>query len=127
MHLLTQRVLVILFGAVWTLGLHAHGATAQSQSTVATPEKNKEPESASQGWHVDGAPYLWFAGINRTVEALDHEASVHVSTRSVLSYCNFGLMNAVDTRYNRIIIPVDFMWLTLKDDKGFPSPTMLNP
>jgi len=101
MHLLTQRVLVILFGAVWTLG------TAQSQSTVATPEKNKEPESASQGWHVDGAPYLWFAGINRTVEALDHEASVHVSTRSVLSYCNFGLMNAVDTRYNRIIIPVD--------------------
>jgi len=63
---------------------------------------------------------LWFAGINGTVGALDHEASVHVSASKVLSYFNFGLMGAVEARYNRIIIPVDFMWVKLKDDKGIP-------
>src|SRR6516164_5162200 len=63
---------------------------------------------------------LWFAGINGTVGALDHEASVHVSARNVLSYFNFGLMGAVETRYNRVIIPVDFMWVQLKDSKGIP-------
>jgi hypothetical protein len=94
--------------------------STQSQSTMGTPEKTNEPEPASQGWHVDVAPYLWFPGINGTVGALDHDASVHVSARKVLSYFNFGLMGAVEARYNRIIIPVDFMWVRLKDSKGIP-------
>jgi len=63
--------------------------------------------------------YLWFARINGTVGALDCEASVHVSVRNVCRYFNFGLMGAVDTRYNRIIIPVDFMCVKLKVDKDF--------
>ena len=61
---------------------------------------------------------LWFAGINGTVGALDHEASVHVSVRNVCRI-SISLMGAVDTRDNRIIIPVDFMCVKLKDDKDF--------
>lgn len=120
MHLLKQRRFVILFGAILALGLSMHAANAQSPSTIATPEKTDAPQPADQGWHVDVAPYLWFAGINGTVGALDHEASVHVSASKVLSYFNFGLMGAVEPRYNRIIIPVDFMWVKLKDAKGIP-------
>ena len=107
-----------MFSAILALGLSMHAANAQSQSTIATPEKTDAPQPADRGWHVDVAPYLWFAGINGTVGALDHEASVHVSASKVLSYFNFGLMGAVETRYNRIIIPVDFMWVQFKDDKG---------
>ena len=120
MNLLTQTRFVLLISATLALALSIPVASAQSQSTMATPEKTIEPEPASQGWHVDVAPYLWFAGINGTVGALDHEASVHVSASKVLSYFNFGLMGMVEARYNRIIIPVDFMWVRLKDNTGIP-------
>jgi hypothetical protein len=69
---------------------------------------------------VDATPYLWFPGMNGTVGALGHESSVHVTARNVLSYFDFGLMGAVEIRYNRIVIPVDFMWVRLKDEKGIP-------
>ena len=117
MQVHTKLRSLILLGVILTFSI---SVSAQSQSTTATPEKTNEPEPASQGWHVDVAPYLWFPGINGTVGALDHDASVHVSARKVLSYFNFGLMGAVEARYNRIIIPVDFMWVRLKDSKGIP-------
>jgi hypothetical protein len=120
MHLLKHKVLVVLFGTICALGLNTAVATAQSQSTTASPETMDAPHPADQGWHVDVAPYLWFPGINGTVGVLDHDSSVHVTARDVLSYFNFGLMGAVETRYNRIIIPVDFMWVRLKDSKGIP-------
>ena len=101
MQVLTKLRSLILVGMTLAFSI---SVSAQSQSTMVTPEKTNKPEPASQGWHVDVAPYLWFAGINGTVGALDHEASVHVSASKVLSYFNFGLMSAVETRYNRIII-----------------------
>jgi hypothetical protein len=120
MNRLKRRILVVLFGIIYALGLNISAVTAQSQSTIASPEKTDAPRPVDQGWHVDVAPYLWFPGINGTVGALDHESSVHVTARDVLSNFNFGLMGAVETRYNRIIIPVDFMWVRLKDTKGIP-------
>ena len=104
----------------FSLAAMAFGPSAQSQSTMATPQKTEGLEPADQGWHVDVAPYLWFPGINGTVGALGHDAGVSVTARKVLSYFDFGLMGAVETRYNRIIIPVDFMWVRLKDSKGIP-------
>jgi hypothetical protein len=38
----------------------------------------------------------------------------------VLSKLNIGLMGAVEVRYNRVIIPVDFLWIKLSDDKALP-------
>jgi hypothetical protein len=107
-----------LLGFLLAFGLTSN-VLAQSPNTL-TSSKPDSPDPADQGLHVDVAPYLWFAGINGTVGALGHESSVHVTAADVLSYFNFGLMGAVETRYNRIIIPVDFMWVRLKDDKGIP-------
>ena len=104
----------------FSLAAMAFAPSAQSQNTMATPEKTGGTESADQGWHVDVVPYLWFPGINGTVGALGHEAGVSVTARNVLSYFDFGLMGAVEIRYNRIIIPVDFMWVRLKDSRGIP-------
>jgi len=120
MHLLKHKVLVVLVGAICALGLDVHDAIAQSQSTIASPEKTDAPQPANQPWHVDVAPYLWFPGINGTLGALGHDSSVHVTARDVLSNFNFGLMGAVEIRHNRLIIPVDFLWVRLRDTKGIP-------
>jgi hypothetical protein len=74
MHRLTR---LRFFIAALAFGLSIPATRAQLQGTVATPEKTDTPEPADPGWHIDVAPYLWFAGINGTVGALDHEASVH--------------------------------------------------
>jgi hypothetical protein len=102
------------------LAIAVPGTKAQSQEGSATLANSDSSVSADQGLHVDVAPYLWFAGINGTVGVLDHVTGVHVSARDVLSYFNFGLMGAAEIRCNRIIIPVDFMWVRLKDEKGIP-------
>jgi hypothetical protein len=120
MHVLNHFRFVILPCAALALALNMPAASAQSQNAMATPANNESPNPDDQGWHIDVVPYLWFPGINGTVGALGHESSVHVTARNVLSYFNFGLMGAVETRYNRIIIPVDFMWVRLKDSKGIP-------
>ena len=120
MTLSTQYgVKLLLSFSLATLGW-ATSASAQSQTATVTPAKTDSPESVDHGWHVDVAPYLWFPGINGTVGALGHEAGVSVTARDVLSNFNFGLMGAVETRYNRFIIPVDFMWVRLKDSRGIP-------
>jgi hypothetical protein len=87
---------------------------------MAMAAKPDTPNPADQGWHVDVAPYLWFPGISGTVGVAGLETGVHVTGRDVLSYVNFGIMGAADIRYNRILMPVDFMWVKLTDDKGLP-------
>jgi hypothetical protein len=51
---------------------------------------------------------------------LSRDASVHASASDVFSYVNIGAMGAVEARYKRIIIPVDFMWVRFSDNKGIP-------
>ena len=65
-------------------------------------------------------PYIWFAGVHGTVGALDHEASVHASFGDIFNYLNIGAMAAVEPRYNRIVMPFDFLWMKLSDNKALP-------
>jgi hypothetical protein len=83
--------------------------------TPAFPKAAADPDS---GWHVSLTPYLWLAGMNGTVGALGHQTSVHVSALDLAKYFNFGIMAQAEVRYNRIVMPVDFMWIKLSDDKG---------
>jgi hypothetical protein len=85
---------------------------------VAPPLPN--PPRPSHGWHVGISPYLWFAGVHGTVGALGHEASVDASFRDIFFNFNIGLMFALEPRYNRIVMPFDFMWMKLSDDKALP-------
>ncbi len=94
-------------------------ASAQTQAG-GTPAPQKGVAGDDDSWHFTIMPYLWFPGIHGTVGALGHDASVHVSGSDVLSYFNFGLMGVVQARKNRFVMPVDFMWVRLKDEKGLP-------
>jgi hypothetical protein len=86
----------------------------------AAPPLPDPPKSSNEGWHFGIAPYLWFAGAHGTVGALGHEGSVHASFRDIFSHFNIGLMFALEPRYNRIVMPFDFMWMKLSDDKALP-------
>jgi hypothetical protein len=93
-------------------------AFAQSTSSPDTPQaKQADP---NDGWHVEITPYIWFAGVHGTTGALGREASVDASFSDIFKYLNIGAMGVVEARYNRILIPLDFMWMKLSDDKGLP-------
>jgi hypothetical protein len=92
-------------------------ALAPSVRSQGAPSPDSTERSA-QSWHVEVAPYLWFPGISGTVGADGQQASIHVTAGDVLSNFNFGLMGAVEARYHRVIIPIDFMWVKLTDNKG---------
>jgi hypothetical protein len=102
--------------------LYSPHASAQAQADVNTPApQTKEIEaSTNDGWHFAITPYIWFAGMHGTVGALGHESSVHASFGDIASYLNIGAMGAFEARYNRVIMPVDFIWMKLSDEKGIP-------
>jgi hypothetical protein len=111
-------VCLIVFSLAFAVFLPA--ASAQSLTTPASSSKPDSPDPSDQGWHVAFTPYIWFSGIHGTVGALGHEASVHASFGDIFNYLNIGLMGAVEPRYNRIVMPVDFMWMKLSDNKSLP-------
>jgi hypothetical protein len=109
----------ILGALALTLLFAAWGsAQSSSQSTIASPQPKEAP--VSDGLHVDFTPYIWFAGLNGTSGALGHDASVHASFGDIFSYLNIGAMGLLEVRYNRVIMPVDFMWMKLSDNKALP-------
>ncbi len=96
----------------------AANAQAPAQSSVTSPQPKEANTDA--GLHVDIAPYLWFSGMYGTVGVRNQEASVHAGFGDIFNYLNMGLMGAAEVRYNRVIIPVDFIWMKLSDDKSLP-------
>jgi len=104
--------MVLILGMAWA-------PTAKSQGAVST-EQSENSSTADENWHVAVAPYLWFPAINGTLGVRGYEASTHVSASDVLSNFNFGLMGAMEVRRKRFLIPVDFMWVKLSDNKGIP-------
>jgi hypothetical protein len=123
-------LIVVLLGLLFCLPVTAQGPadlTATNSATTADPPPPPPPPppQAATGnddsWHFTVAPYLWFPGLSGSVGAFGHDASVHVSGSDVLNYFNFGVMGFFEARKDRLVFPVDFMWVRLEDDKGFPE------
>jgi len=91
----------------------------QAQSQSPTPQTENQA-SSDAGWHVGITPYIWFSGIHGTSGVLGHDASVHATFGDIFNYLNIGAMGVVDLRYNRVIMPVDFLWMKLSDNKSLP-------
>jgi hypothetical protein len=121
-----RTALVVLVMSISLLPCWA--AVAQDQSSLSSPQQTANippPQTTSLAdddrWHVGISPYLWFAGAHGTVGALGRTASVHAGAGDVLSKLNIGLMGAVEARKRRFVIPIDFMWVKLSDDKAIPE------
>ena len=95
---------------------------ADGSTTAPQPkEQNKDTEATTDsGWHFAVTPYIWFAGIHGQTGALGREASVHADFTDIFNYLNIGAMGVFETRYKRVILPLDFMWMKLSDDKALP-------
>lgn len=94
---------------------------AQTTSTTTNPAPKVEQEDpAEAGWHMDFTPYIWFAGLHGTTGALGHDASVHASFGDIFNYLNLGAMGTFEVRNGRVLMPVDFLWMKLSDNKALP-------
>ncbi len=114
-----QRFLSLTFHvALSGLLLVVGSANAQEQTKPTPVAKSESAPSSDDGWHAAITPYLYLAGVNGTVGALGHEASVHASADDVLSYVNIGAMGALELRHNRVVMPIDFMWIKFSDEKA---------
>jgi hypothetical protein len=113
-----QLFLILLFGAI----VISPRASAQTTSSATPPPNAPQAKEASDddGFHFLLTPYIWFAGVNGSAGVLGHDTAVHASFGDIFSYLNIGLMGVAEPRYNRIVMPVDFLWMKLSDNKGLP-------
>ena len=93
--------------------------TVQDQ-TPNVPTPKPAASADDDQWHFDFTPYLWFAGVSGTVGGFGRDASVHVSPGDLLSHFHLGLMANVEARKNRLVLPLDFMWINLQAGKATP-------
>ena len=88
----------------------------------APPPPTQDPtgSGASDGWRGAIAIYGWFPGIHGTVGALGHDAGIHVPFSDVWHTLKGLIPIAVEADKGRFVMPVDFFWVKLGDDKGIP-------
>jgi hypothetical protein len=116
----TRAIMAMFLVLILGETLLQSATSAQTTKPATSTPQAKEVNRDDQGWHADITPYIWFAGVNGTVGALEHETSVHASFGDIFQYFNIGLMGDGEVRYNRIVMPIDFMWMKLSDDHGLP-------
>ncbi len=95
---------------------------ANAQSGTGTGTATPEPKEANpdDGWHASITPYMYFASMHGTAGALGHEAAVDVSFADIWHNLNIGGMATVELGKGRVLMPVDFLWMRLSDNKALP-------
>ncbi|MGC1383538.1 MAG: hypothetical protein WA823_07155, partial [Candidatus Acidiferrales bacterium] len=92
------------------------GATASAATPASTPVEGN--------WHFAVSPYLWVPWVYGSLGANDYNFHFYATPDELFSHFRFGLLGLVDTRYKRVVMPLDFVWLRLGDDRALPlSPT----
>ena len=90
---------------------------AQSQSAMATNSPEPKDTGSDPGWHASISPYMWFSGLNGTTGVLGRDATVHADFSDIFSALNMGALVEGEVRHDRIVMPVDFIWMNLSKDK----------
>ncbi len=124
--LISSTIFVILAVTLNVAG-PCRAQTARSESDLEDPAPAPLPQAAAgkdRNWHVAVIPELWFPGVHGTVGAANRNVDAHVSAIDLLSHFRFGLMGAVEPRWKRLVLPVDFMWVRLGGDRAVPSPNL---
>jgi hypothetical protein len=115
-----KSYLVLFFALAVAVLFFISGTAVLAQTTSSPPSQIESPSPSDDGLHVSITPYLWFAGVHGTTGVLGHDTSVSAGFGDIFNYLNIGAMGQMEVRYNRVIAPVDFLWMKLSDDKGAP-------
>lgn len=108
-----------------TADASASPAPAATPAATADPVPNPTPQfgtsgAAGDGWHGAITIYGWFAGVHGTVGALGHEAGIHIPFSDLFHYLKGTIPIGVEAGKGRFVMPIDFLWMKLGDDKGLP-------
>ena len=130
------KTLGVVVAIALTLSIPAHAqgpaelaTTTASTTAEATPTAPLPPapepqqstaDGTSDGWRGQIAIYGWFPGIHGTVGVLGHDAGIHVPFSDVWHTLKGIIPIAVEVDKRRLVIPVDYFWVKLGDDRGIP-------
>ena len=107
-------------------------AQGPAELTAATPATTTdalppapEPQtsaaaSADDGWRGMISIYGWFPGVHGTVGVLGHNAGIRVPFSDLFHTLKGIIPIAVEADKGRFVMPVDFLWMKLGDDRGIP-------
>jgi outer membrane protein OmpA-like peptidoglycan-associated protein len=89
------------------------------------PQTSGAPSSSSSyssddRWRAKIAIYGWFAGVHGTVGVLDHDAGFNVPFSDLFHYLKGIIPIAADVEKGHFVMPIDYLWMKLGDDKGIP-------
>jgi hypothetical protein len=84
------------------------------------PSNAPTSTSVESNWHLTVAPYLWIPWAYGSVGANGNNVRFYATPGELFSHFRFGLLGLVDTRYKRVVLPLDMIWLRLGADRALP-------
>jgi len=76
--------------------------------------------SSDDGWRAKIAIYGWFPGVHGTVGVLGHDAGFEAPFSDLFHYLKGVIPIAVDVQKGHFVMPIDYLWMKLGDDRGIP-------
>ena len=64
--------------------------------------------------------YGWFAGVHGTAGVLGHDTGIHIPFSDLFHYLKGIIPIAVEADKGRFVMPIDYLWIKLGDDKALP-------
>lgn len=98
----------------------AANPAADPPAPAPLPDTPSTSKRASDAWRARVSIYGWFPGVYGTTGALGHNASVHAPFSDVFHYVKGVIPIAVDVQKGRFVMPFDFYWVKLGDDRAIP-------
>jgi len=103
-----------------------------SAAEPAPPNVNPEPlpatpEPQASGWVPEGSGwrgavsiYGWFAGVHGTAGVRGHDTGIHIPFSDLFHYLKGIVPIGVEADKGRFVMPIDYLWIKLGDDKALP-------
>ena len=131
LRVLSRGLLFIALAAISAPLIQAQGpadlnANSETSTDAAKPTPSPLPDSphtaatTSDNWQGTVSIYGWFPGMHGTVGAFGHDTSVHMPFSDLFHYLKGVIPIAVEADKGRLVIPLDFFWVKLGDDKDLP-------
>jgi hypothetical protein len=84
------------------------------------PDSQYPTGSSSDGWRGTVAIYGWFPAVHGTVGVLGHDAGFDTSFSDIFHTLKGIIPVAAEADKGRFVMPIDFLWMKLGDDRGIP-------
>jgi hypothetical protein len=95
-------------------------AKADPSPAAPLPDAASASAMADAAWKFKLSIYGWFPGMHGTVGALDHNVGVHAPFSDIFHYLKGNIPIAFEAEKGRFVMPLDFFWVKLGDDRVVP-------